>query len=135
MDAHPVITIAIFPNIRVSVLVVRGKVTAAKYAEAAEQLWNHPDYNPEHPMLIDITQMEPQFSPRELIEMIRFTRANPNSLRGRGALVTRTPLQTALALIYNNKLSDQVGGGVFSTWEAACAHLGIDVEAIAHLSP
>jgi len=134
IDPEP-ITVAVFKDPAVVVVVVRGKISAADYADAAEKLWSHPEYAPDFPMLIDISQMEPQFSPRELLEMIRFTRANPQSLRGRGALITRTPIQTALALIYNTKLADRVGGGVFSTWDAACDHLGVDLGLIAHLQP
>lgn len=132
-DFHAAITI--LPQERLIVVVVRGPVDRDRFHTAMYQLWNHPDYPSSKLFLFDISQADLLFTPAQIQALKQEVRRNPQAFKGRGAMVTHTPMQTALGMIYNQHLPQGLEAEIFSTWEAACDFLGVSLETVAHLHP
>lgn len=132
-DAHVAITI--LPKEKLIVVVVRGPVDRERFHSAMHELWNHPDYPVAKRFLFDISHAELLFTPAQINALKQEVRRSPQAFKGKGAMVTHTPMQTALGMIYNQQLPEGLEAEIFSTWEAACAYLGVSLETVAHLHP
>lgn len=123
------------PGERLLVVLMRGILTLERFGKATQAIWTHPHYADTSRILFDLTLLEPTFYPQDLVRMRQSARQSPHYFRGRAALVTRTPIQTALALLYNMDLNEGTIADTFTTWEAATAFLGVNLDSILHLRP
>lgn len=128
-------SLTIRPEKGLIVVVVQGVFNREAFTESMHTLWNHPDYPAGKLFLLDFSGADMQFTPNEMQELRKEVRRSPNSFKGKGAMITKTPMQTALGMIYNQNLPEGLEADIFSTWEAACTFLGVSLEDVADLRP
>ncbi len=99
-----------------------GKFTKEIMQSELKLIWSSSDYQPEHPVLIDLRQAVFSLEVKELPEIIGIFEAMPrsNSLR-KFALLTSTPQQVAFSTMFGLHIKTfyPVSVEVFSTYDAA----------------
>ena len=117
----------IFPERRTIVARYTGLFTLGELTAAAQLLWSDPRYVRSYDGLVDISHGSVAVAMRDVPPLMRFFREHGNTSEGRWAAVASAPLTTAWALVYRRALGARHPLEIFSTWEAACAFLGVDL--------
>lgn len=107
-----------------------GKITFADLRASAHQLWSHPHFAPTHNGIVDLTDLTLHVSMDDFHALVEFMDEAPINSRGRWAMVTHTPLSTALSLLFKTFFTDKLRFEVFTTWEAACGFVAVDRSAL-----
>lgn len=90
-------------------------------------LINDKEFNPDFSIIVDLRDSKLDFSIKEILSYIDFTKATPGMTgKRRTAILTKTPNQVAITSLYTLKMSGLPPvADIFSTPEAAINWLGI----------
>lgn len=102
-----------------------GTFSMQELVASARLLWADPRYSPNYVGVVDLSQASIGASMSDFRTVIDFVLGQASASRGRWAAVATSPLVTACAMIYRRAVIRRHPFEVFSTWEAACEHLGV----------
>lgn len=102
-----------------------GITVREEFEEMVQQIWAEPGWHREFSVMIDFRACSLAYAPEDIRFLCDFFIQSPDSTLGRGAILVRTPYETALGGLLENYLQGHNQAGVFSTWSAASAFLGI----------
>ena len=105
-----------------------GDFTVQQLIACIERLWSDPEYHRSFRGIVDLSAMGTGAIVLELPALLKFLKGNPRLSQGRWAAIATTPMATAASLLYRQDIAPEQTFGVFSTWEAACAFLQVDLE-------
>lgn len=105
-----------------------GDFTAPQLIACIERLWADPEYRRSFSGIVDLSAMGTGAIVLELPALMKFLKGNPRLSQGRWAAIATTPMATAASLLYRQDIAPEQTFGVFSTWEAACTFLRVDLE-------
>jgi hypothetical protein len=91
----------------------------------ARQVWSDPAYDHDMKALVDLRHATVLMQPTEVRELTGWIVDQPQSLRGRMALVATKPVETALCLMIQNALREHREVAVFSSLAGAETYLGL----------
>jgi hypothetical protein len=117
----------ILPDRRLILQHFAGSSSLAELLAALRRLWADPLYSRTYDGIVDLSGAAVDLSMRDLRALIGFLQESDQTSTGRWGAVTTSPLATACAMIYQRALAPRHAFEVFSTWEAACAFLGVRV--------
>ncbi len=117
----------IFPERQLIVQRYLGAVAIGDFIAAAERLWIDPRYSPAYNGLADLTDLQVTVSVADTRKLAQLMAGHPRTTRGKWAAVIASPVGTAFAFIYQRLIRPRHPVEIFSTWEAACAYLDIDL--------
>ena len=104
-----------------------GELSLSQVIRSSEILWQDPRYDPSFPVICDLTEISARAHVRDVPELLAFYN-RPETSSGRLAIVLTEPVSTALAFLFRSTAPMKFRVGLFSTWEAACGFLHIDLE-------
>lgn len=106
-----------------------GSFSAEQLIACTRRLWADPLYSKLFRGITNVSGVT--FSPGldDLQGLIAFLKTKPDTSQARWAVITTTPLVTAAAMVYQRRMTSQHPFAVFSTWEAACEFLQLDLPA------
>ena len=96
-----------------------GRFTLNQANAAIDELYEHPDYDPNFRGLSDITQAEFAFQRSEISLHHGYIRDHPRSSNGPWAVLCSEPMQTALVLLYEIDSDGPHQTKAFSTLSSA----------------
>jgi len=105
-----------------------GMVTMADIHDITPEIWADPAYNTSLNALIDMSKATLNMSHEEVITLGQFFLESAESAQGKVALVTNKTVDTALGMIYKSKMASKNDTQIFSTLEAACNYLKIELQ-------
>lgn len=105
-----------------------GTVTLKDVMACAEKMWADPDYRREYGVLSDLRDAATSGDVRDVGALFQFLQRSETS-RGLWAAIFSQPRATALAFLFQATLPLASQLGIFSTWEAACDYLEVDIAA------
>lgn len=120
-------TYEILPEKRAIVIRFRGHFTRAALASAVERLWSDPRYRTDYVGIVDLSDTTVGMAMEDFRHIVEWVRGQDRTSVNRWAAVASTPLATACALLYRRAMADRQRFEVFSTWEAACRYIEVDL--------
>ena len=117
----------IVPPTRIIYQVFEGAFSADQLVACTRRLWSDPAYSRLYNGITDVSCMAPGATLENLQGLTAFLKHEPQLSQGRWAVITSTPIATAGAMLYKREMAAHHPFGVFSTWEAACAFLQLDL--------
>lgn len=117
----------ILPEKRSLMLRYEGRFTVADLIAGTQMVWADARYRREYDGIIDLTDPEAGVSLSDFRGLVNFLRGEHSTTKGRWAAVTSTPLAAACALMYKEAFAARHVMEVFSTWEAACQYLHLEL--------
>lgn len=118
----------IYPEKQLIVTRYGGAWTLRDLQAMAEQLWSDARYVRSYNGVVDLTDMTLSVGQGDFRALLEFLRGHKNFSEGRWAAVAGSPLATACGLLYKRALATRHTFEVFSTFEAAGAFVGVDLE-------
>lgn len=118
----------IFPEQSAIYVRYSGTFSFERLVETATTLWADPRYSRDYHGIIDFLHGPVSTSMADLRQLIAFVQQSVQTSRGRWAAVTTSPVPTALALVYGQAMVQRHAFEVFSSWEAACAFVGVEMD-------
>jgi hypothetical protein len=109
---------------------ISGEISLARFKLAGEEIWNNPDYFREVDVLVNLTESRWKTNFSELSGLIKLLTSHPKSATGKMGVVVNSPLLTAIAGIFANRMLVHQKVQVFSTEQAACNYLNTSFETI-----
>ena len=95
-------------------------------SELFARLLEDPHFSTELSGVVDLRKSTVDMSPED-VERLGGIAAELEISRGRWAYLADSPLSTALAILYRDKLAEIHDGEIFSTLEAASEYIGADL--------
>jgi len=120
----------ILPEHRLILKRCRGDFTLHDLMTSARSVWSDPRYCRSFDGIVDLTKADCGFHIEEVRSLVDFFLTHEKTSIGRWAAIASSPIVTAFALIYKRSLLDRHPFEVFSTWEAACEFLELDVSPV-----
>ena len=117
----------ILPERQTIVTRYAGFFTLTDLLTSTRRLWADPRYSEKYNGLVDAADTGMGVEINDFRSLIEFVRDNPSASRGRWAIVTSTPLATVCGIIYQRAMAKQHTLEIFSTWEAACQFVNVEV--------
>jgi hypothetical protein len=121
-------TYDILPERRLILQRFAGDTSLAEVLEATRRLWADPRYSRTYDGIVDLSATTVGISMEDLRALIGILRESEQMSTGRWGAVATSPLTTACAMIYQRALAPQQEFEVFSSWDAACGFLGVDLQ-------
>jgi len=117
----------ILPEKRLIHLRFEGVFTLQELLTGVELMWSDERYRPDYEGIVDLTDTSVGVDLTDFRALIEFLRNEQRTSKSRWAAVVTTPLAAACALLYKQACAAPHTLEVFSTWEAACRFLKIDL--------
>lgn len=111
---------------RVIVAQYTGEMGPKDVIENIQKLRLDPLYEESHNGIVDLRRAVTGGGPEDVSRLIHFLRSN-SANTGRWAAVFSDPKLLALGMIFKTFKAERPRLEVFSTWEAACFHIRIDL--------
>lgn len=118
----------IYPEKRLIFMRYTGVFTLAELTDVARKLWTDKRYSKSYNGIIDLTDSRVSVGREDFQALIEFVVGHKHTSEGRWAAVATSPLATACGMIYKRAITKRHAFEVFSTFEAAGAFVGIDLE-------
>lgn len=116
----------IAPERRLIVARYIGQTTVEDMKDLADKIWAHPDYNQNFNGILDYRKAEMNASPDAISAIADYFLNASDASYGRAAVVTSRPLETALNILFADRMQRRNVLQVFTTWEASCEFLGLE---------
>jgi len=117
----------IYPEKRVVLLRLTGRYTLSELTRLVQGICDDPSYRRDYKGLIDITNASADMTMDGFRSLIVFVKNYEKYSTARWAAVASTPFPTAYAMLYRAALEGRQHFEVFSTWEAACSFLDVEL--------
>jgi hypothetical protein len=121
--------IRILKTIRTVLLDFEGDISFDEFVSCFEEANAHPDYSPEFDGVADLRKARLTLDDQEAEALAAFVVSGELS-SGRWAILTASPHETALSILYEQAASEQHAAQVFSTVQAASAYLEVDLSGV-----
>lgn len=118
----------IYPEKRLIFMRYAGQFTLAELTGSARKLWADKLYSKSYNGVIDLTDSRVWVGREDFQALVGFVAAHKHTSEGRWAAVATSPLATACGMIYKRAITKRHAFEVFSTFGAAGAFVGIDLE-------
>ncbi|MCH8540913.1 MAG: hypothetical protein LAT58_09110 [Opitutales bacterium] len=105
-----------------------GTTDRKEFQEMVYQLWKEPDYHKDINVIMDFRQSAMDYKPEDIRNLCQFFMDEPDATDGLGAFLVSTPKETALTELFELNIKEHNNVGVFSTWGAAAAFLGVTID-------
>jgi hypothetical protein len=125
----------IYPEKHAIILRLTGKFALADLRAVTLRLWSDPRYRRDQVGLIDISNASAGVSMEDFRALVAFVKSREEASTARWAAVASTPFATACAMLYRTAVAGRQLFEVFSTWEAACGFIGVELAPDAPLQP
>lgn len=116
----------IYPDEALVVCVCSGEIEVKELQKASLELANHTDYARHYDGVIDLKSAKAALTPRQLQAFCQAL-VDRNGCRGSWCLISNSPMETAMAMIFAHALRERHPVGVFSTIKAASEYLNKDL--------
>ncbi|MBK1881910.1 hypothetical protein JIN85_05760 [Luteolibacter pohnpeiensis] len=117
----------IIPEQRLISLQYAGELSLSDVCRSSEILWADPAYEPSHNLIVDLTDISARAHVKDVASLLEFYK-RPETSTGRIAIILSEPISTALTYLFRAAGSSTFKIGIFSTWDAACGFLHINLE-------
>ena len=124
------VTYKLFKEKEMVLLDISGETSYSEFVECFDAAVKDPDYSRTYSGITvfrDDTKLE--MSRKETMELAEYVVSNKLS-DGKWAVLANKPLETALTLIYQERVTSQHEASVFSSIEGASEYLDIDLKEI-----
>lgn len=116
----------IYPDEALVVCVCSGEIEIEELQRASLELANHMDYAGHYDGVVDLKSAKAALTPRQLQAFCQAL-VDRNGCRGSWCLISNSPMETAMAMIFAHALRERHPVGVFSTIKAASEYLKKDL--------
>ncbi len=117
----------ILPEKRLICLRYEGAFTLKELLMGTELLWSDQRYHPDYQGIVDLTDSTVGVGWADFRAFVEFLCREDRTSRSRWAAVAGTPLAAACALLYKQACTAPHSLDVFSTWDAACNFLKVEL--------
>lgn len=117
----------IYPEKRAVVATFRGHFSRQALEAAIGRLWSDPRYRTDYVGIVDISHGSVGIAIEDFRAVVGWVRSHERTSAARWAALASSPYATACALLYRRAISDRQDFQVFSTWEAACRFIEVDL--------
>lgn len=117
----------ILPEKGTILLRCQGHFTFEQLRAGIERLWSDPRYRVDYDGIADLTDTSVGVSLSDLRALLDFLRNEARTSTGRWAAVAVSPLAAACAVLYQQACAQRHTCEVFSTWDAACRYLEVEL--------
>lgn len=111
---------------RTIVLRYLGKTTVQDMKDIAMEIWAEPSYNQFFNGIIDYRKAKLDTSVDAIAEITDYFLEASEASFGHAAILAARPLETALNMIFADRMLCRNKMHIFSTWEAACKFVGVE---------
>jgi hypothetical protein len=118
----------IYPEKNLIVTRYAGPWTLRDLKAMAEKLWADARYSRRYNGVVDLTDSKLSVARGDFQALLEFVRGHKDASEGRWAAVADSPLATAFGMIYKRALAGRHTFEVFSTFEAAGAFVGVEMQ-------
>ncbi len=118
-------TFSIDPEREMVVVRYIGPTTVQDMKDIAAMIWADPCYNQNFNGIIDYREAVLDASSAAIGEIAEFFLHASEASYGRAAILVKTPLETALNILFARRMQGRNVLQVFTTWEAACGFLEV----------
>lgn len=117
----------IHPGKRAVVATFRGHFSRLALERAVQTLWGDARYRTDYVGIVDISHASVSIAIEDFRAIVEWVRRHERTSVARWAAVASTPYATACALLYQRALAGRQELQVFSTWDAACRFIEVDL--------
>lgn len=117
----------IVENKKLIIEAFKGDVCLDFFKESMLKEFNDPDYVNLKLGICDLRKANLILSDKEIKELFEFAIAHDKNLSIKWATLTKGPYETAMAMIYELQAVKHYGYKIFSTLEAACNYLELNL--------
>ncbi len=125
--------IKVYPELSLVVTVFSGSISIEEIKAANLEIARNPDFNKYFDGVSDFRSAQACFTEHELFEF-RSSAIRSDFTRGVWCILTSSPLETAMSMIFANKMQKYIVK-IFSTVEAASTYLQKDLQPMLNQSP
>lgn len=101
-----------------------GRTTIQDMKDLALKIWADPDYSQNFDGIVDYRDSELNATPDAISEIADFFLHASEASYGRAAIIVARPLETALNVLFAERMQRRNVLQLFTTWEAACEFIG-----------